>query len=81
MILHLLLVNDRNLYFGLGQIPKPKPKMTDTLTSRNQFFYTSISKKLAFNSKRALTHSKSYNTQLLPDVARWQDWSIFTILN
>ena len=49
------------LYWFRLDTTKSKPKMADNVTSRNQFFYTSISKQLAFNSKRVLTHSKSYN--------------------
>jgi hypothetical protein len=29
-------VYDQNYDFGLGPIPKPKPKMADTITSQNQ---------------------------------------------
>ena len=31
-MLALLVVYDRNLYFGLGPVPKPKPKLADTFS-------------------------------------------------
>ena len=33
-----IVVYDRNHYFGLGPIPKPKPELTDTVTDTETTF-------------------------------------------